>query len=61
VELRDLLGRRLRVLHEGPASTGMELAWDGNDASGRALPSGTYVLALTSAAGTHARQLQILR
>jgi choice-of-anchor B domain-containing protein len=43
VEVLDLAGRRVRVLHRGMAGPGpLTLAWDGRDESGRHSPAGLY-------------------
>jgi FlgD Ig-like domain len=43
VEIFDLNGRRVRVLHLGPLSAGSHrLSWDGRDAVGRSAASGIY-------------------
>jgi glucose/arabinose dehydrogenase len=48
--LYDLGGRRVRVLIDGPLSSGEHgVDWDGRDAGGRALPAGLYVARLESA------------
>lgn len=40
----DARGRLVRVLHDGPHAGGpVTLVWDGRDARGRAMPSGTYL------------------
>jgi hypothetical protein len=44
VEIRDLLGRTVVRLHDGPAAAGrVELRWDGRDADGRVAASGVYL------------------
>jgi len=43
VEVLDLAGRRVRVLHHGLAGPGpLTLAWDGRDEDGRESPAGLY-------------------
>jgi flagellar hook assembly protein FlgD len=43
VELLDVAGRLVRVLHDGFAAAGaLPLRWDGADAAGRAAPAGLY-------------------
>jgi hypothetical protein len=45
VTILDIGGRRLRTLHAGPLAAGEHvLDWDGRDGSGRAVPSGVYVV-----------------
>ncbi len=44
VEIRDLLGRTVVRLHDGPAPAGrLQLHWDGRDADGREVASGVYL------------------
>jgi hypothetical protein len=44
VEVLDLKGRRVRILHSGVLDAGPQAAhWDGTDASGTAVASGTYL------------------
>lgn len=49
LEILDLRGRVLRTLVDArqPAGTRQEAVWDGTDARGRQLPSGSYVSRLT--------------
>jgi hypothetical protein len=43
VSLYDVSGRRVRVLHRGPAAAGpLALRWDGSDGAGRRMPAGLY-------------------
>jgi flagellar hook assembly protein FlgD len=45
VEVRDLAGRAVRTLHDGPLPAGPQaFAWDGADAAGRSLPGGIYFI-----------------
>ncbi len=54
VEVLDLLGRRVRTLHRGPAAAGtLALRWDGADEHGAPAPAGLY-FARASAAGAKA-------
>lgn len=47
LDVFDLRGRRVRALWRGEAGPGRrEIAWDGADDDGRALPGGTYVARL---------------
>ncbi|GAB5537289.1 MAG: hypothetical protein Rubg2KO_35380 [Rubricoccaceae bacterium] len=47
LEVLDVLGRSVRVLHEGPQDAGDHaLPWDGLDATGRPVAAGTYLLRL---------------
>lgn len=61
LEIRDLLGRSLRTLYQGPGSEHGLIAWDGTDAASRQLPAGIYVLNLSSKSGMRTRLLSILR
>ncbi len=48
LEVLDLQGRRVRTLTTGELTAGPhEVAWDGRDDGGRAVPSGGYLLRLT--------------
>ncbi|MBM3287105.1 MAG: T9SS type A sorting domain-containing protein [Candidatus Eisenbacteria bacterium] len=48
LQVFDLAGRRVRVLHDGPAGGGTKvLVWDGTNEQGRAVASGVYFLRLT--------------
>ena len=49
VTAHDLAGRIVRTLHDGPATDGASLAWDGRDAGGRPLPAGIYFVRATTA------------
>ena len=66
VEIRDLLGRRLRLLADnsdmniGNNRSGV-LTWDGRDELGRLLPSGTYLVTLTSVLGRAVRPITVMR
>jgi hypothetical protein len=55
VELLDVEGRRVRILHQGVAAAGrLALAWDGADESGTLQPAGLYFVR-ARAAGAEAR------
>ena len=58
----DLSGRCVRVLRDGglPAGSG-EASWDGRDASGRAVASGTYVAQLQAAGAAVTTRLSLVR
>ncbi len=62
VAVYDLAGRRLRTLVRGelPAA-GQSAVWDGRDAAGRAMPSGTYLVTLRTEAGTATRKVVLAR
>ncbi|MBE0565081.1 MAG: hypothetical protein IH621_03925 [Krumholzibacteria bacterium] len=58
----DLAGRRVATLAAGHREAGGHtVAWDGTDAAGRTLPSGTYVVRLATALGVQARKLSLVR
>jgi hypothetical protein len=58
----DLRGRLVRVLVDGSARAGEgRAAWDGNDASGRAVPSGVYFYRLTAQGHSSTGRLLLLR
>ncbi|HEY3216017.1 MAG TPA: FlgD immunoglobulin-like domain containing protein [Candidatus Eisenbacteria bacterium] len=63
VEIFDLTGQRVRTLASGreyPAGT-HTLSWEGRTDAGRALPSGVYVLRLSTAGATERRKIVLLR
>ena len=58
----DLAGRRVRVVTQGPARAGRSTAlWDIRDARGARLPSGVYLVRLSSGAQTRTRKVVVLR
>ncbi len=58
----DLTGRRVATLADGDFTAGGHTAsWNGADAGGRALPSGTYVARLTSGATVTSKKLVLVR
>jgi flagellar hook assembly protein FlgD len=62
VEIRDLLGRRVRTLAEGSRAGGEHLVrWDGSDDSGRPLPAGAYWVRVDAGAGARQRLTVLLR
>lgn len=62
VAIVGLDGRRLRTLASGALAAGShEYAWDGRDAQGRALPSGTYLAVVRSGAATGTAKLVLLK
>ena len=55
-------GRLVTTLVEGDLPAGPHsVAWDGLDARGRAVPSGTYFYRLETASGSQARRLSLVR
>jgi hypothetical protein len=46
LEIYDVGGRRVTTLWQGVARETEQTSWDGRDAQGRALPSGTYTFSL---------------
>ena len=60
--IHDLLGRRVRILHDGQAAGGPHaFRWDGRDGRGRELPSGCYLARLTTPRGTISHKLILAR
>lgn len=57
----DVLGRTVRVLHDGPLAAGVGAAtWDGRDARGRPVASGTYLVRLVAPAATATARVAVL-
>ena len=62
LEIFDLAGRRLRTLVDGPLPAGHQnIVWDGRDARGRALASGTFVARLDAAGAVSSARLTLVR
>jgi flagellar hook assembly protein FlgD len=64
VELRiyDLAGRLVRTLVDGPRAAGVnQVTWDGTDARGRAVASGTYYARLIAGEQVQVRPLVLVR
>ncbi len=62
VRMHDLGGRVVRILHEGSLPAGShQLAWDGRDDGGSALPAGVYWARVHSRAGATARRVVLAR
>lgn len=58
----DVRGRVLRVLHDGFLDAGShELRWDGRDAAGNALPSGVYLARAAGATGSTSQRMVLLK
>jgi len=53
LEILDVTGRRIRLLHEGPCRAGrLSLTWDGADDSGREVAAGAYFIRVDSPGGS---------
>jgi hypothetical protein len=62
IELFDVAGRRVRVLHDGELRQGHhELRWSGLNDEGGSLPAGIYIARLKTPAGVATRKLVVLR
>ena len=66
LSVRDMLGRTVRILHEGVgmhdgAGYGGSFSWDGRDGAGRMLPSGTYLLTLDANGSQDVLPVAVLR
>ena len=62
VAVYDLTGRLLGVLADRTyAASEHSVVWNGKDASGRAVPSGTYVIRLSTDSSVEARKVMLLR
>ena len=62
IAVYDLTGRLLSVLADRTHAAGDHaVVWDGKDATGRAVPSGTYVVRLFTDSGVQARKVLLLR
>jgi hypothetical protein len=62
LEIFDLRGRRVALLHEGPVDPGeWELVWSGQDDRGRRLAAGIYLAVLRTSSGVLSRKLTLLR
>ena len=62
VSVFDVAGRRVATLVQGDLAAGEHsLTWDGRDQSGRAVPAGMYRYAVTTAAGTTARSMVLVK
>jgi hypothetical protein len=58
----DVAGRLVRVLVEGERAAGAyEAVWDGRDASGRAVPSGSYLARLAAGGKVEGVRLSLVR
>ena len=62
VRVFDLSGRLVRTLADGEMGAGEHtLVWDARDAAGRILPSGVYVLHVSTPAGSQTRSMCLVR
>jgi hypothetical protein len=62
VGVHDLAGRRLAVLAEGDHAAGTHrVRWDGRDARGRSLPSGTYLVKATTGDEASAEKVTLVK
>lgn len=62
LEVLDLAGRRLCLLHAGDLAAGEHrFTWDGRDAEGRALGSGVYLARLRRAGGEESLKMTLLK
>jgi hypothetical protein len=62
VAIHDAAGRRIRTLRDGSAGAVRNLAWNGLDDEGRAVPAGVYFVTLPARSGAPAgRRLLLLR
>jgi subtilisin family serine protease len=62
VDILDLKGRRIVVLHEGLQTAGsQELRWDGRDASGRQVASGIYLVRVREDGREAGRKVTLLK
>ncbi len=58
----NLLGRRVRTLSRAVQSAGIHRApWDGRDERGNVMPSGVYIVRLTTPGGADARRITLVR
>lgn len=57
VEVLDVLGRRVRLLHDGPAPADGRVRWDLRDADGRMVAAGLYFVRSTGAEGAVTRRV----
>ena len=62
LEVFALSGQRIAVLHQGPQQAGYHrLHWDGRDAAGHSVASGTYLYRLVTDEVVLTRKLVLLR
>ena len=62
LSIYNALGQNIRTLYAGALAPGLhQVRWDGRDAGGRAVSSGTYFYRLHAGGKTHVRRLLLLR
>jgi hypothetical protein len=61
VTISDHLGRVVRILGDQELSGRSEITWNGDDASGRALPSGLYLVTVDRQGARSARAVTLVR
>ncbi len=62
VEIFDLRGARIRTLMEGSQPAGRyDMAWDGRDSGGRAVPNGLYLVRMRAGAYRTTRSVLLVR
>jgi len=62
VEIFDVTGRRVRVLHEEAVYPGtLDLSWDGHDSEGNNLASGVYFVRLSTSSGSTTSKVMLIQ
>jgi hypothetical protein len=62
LEVLDVRGARVRVLHDGPVAAGRATwVWDGRDAGGRVVPPGVYLVRARGPVAAVVRRVVVLR
>ena len=62
LEVYDLTGRRVAVLADGVFEPGrLSRVWNGRDGAGREVPSGTYLVRLSTEGGVRAQKVLLVR
>ncbi|MBD3222240.1 hypothetical protein GF314_13465, partial [bacterium] len=62
LEILDLRGRRITVLHAGPLAAGRHAwSWNGRDDRGRLVPGGAYLARIVSSGWTAAHKLMLVK
>jgi len=58
----DVLGREIRIMHTGFLRAGQyQVTWDGQDGSGKLMPSGVYISRLIQVQRHQSRKMVLLR